>query len=195
MAYTDLATVKLAIGDVTAAKDTLINQSIAAAEKWIDDKCGRTFTKDTDPTVRVFRTAGNVACGPDGEALLVDDIADTAGLIVETGDGTTWTVAPASSYDTEPDNAIARKKPVVRLRMVDGTWSHARRVRVTARFGWPEVPGTVKEAAKIQAIRLYKRKDSPEGEAGPGEWGTTTFLNSDPDVRAMLNPYVKAGFG
>lgn len=64
-------------------------------------------------------------------------------------------------------------------------------VLVTAYFGWPEVPGTVKAATLIQASRFNKRRDAVFGVVGaPDGSGATRLLNRvDPDVELMLRPY------
>jgi hypothetical protein len=43
-------------------------------------------------------------------------------------------------------------------------------------------------------MRLYKRKDSPEGVLGTAEWGGPVRLSRvDPDVAALLTPFVIPG--
>lgn len=194
-AYVDLATVKLALGVTDTGRDTLIQNAIDAACALIDDQTGRTFGLDVSATAREYRVLGRVVCDRDGEALIVDDIGDEAGLLVEVGDGTTWTTLDAGTYDIEPDNAIAHNRPVTRLRYVYGWWTGYRKARITARWGWPATPAEIAQAAQIQAERLYRRKDSPEGVAGSSDWGLVRVPNVDPDVRALLAPFMLPGFG
>ncbi|MDX2921298.1 hypothetical protein PV370_25695, partial [Streptomyces sp. NE06-03C] len=68
-------------------------------------------------------------------------------------------------------------------------------VQVTARWGWPAVPDEIVQATLIQAARLYKRKDSPEGVTGSAEWGVVRLSRRDPDVWALIEHYVLPGFG
>ncbi|MFC8456442.1 hypothetical protein ACFUJ0_06100 [Streptomyces sp. NPDC057242] len=68
-------------------------------------------------------------------------------------------------------------------------------MRVGTRFGWPAVPDDITEAALIQAARLYRRKDSPEGVTGSAEWGVVRLSRRDPDVWNLIDPYVLPGFG
>lgn len=194
-AYTDLATVKLALGVTDVGRDTLIQNAIDAASALIDDETGRTFGLAGSATAREFRIRGRVVCDVDGEALIVDDIGDETGLIVEVGDGTTWTALDPTEYDTEPDNAIIQNRPVTRIRHVYGWWTGYRKARVTANWGWPAIPNEVTQAAQIQAARLYRRKDSPEGVAGSAEWGLIRVPSLDPDVRALIAPFMLPGFG
>jgi hypothetical protein len=67
------------------------------------------------------------------------------------------------------------------------------RVRVTAKWGWPAVPDTVVQATLIQASRLYRRKDSPEGVLGSAEWGTVRLGRVDPDVYALIQQLILPG--
>ena len=46
------------------------------------------------------------------------------------------------------------------------------------------------EATLLHAGRLYKRPGSPEGVAGSSEWGLVRIPHFDPDVKALLAPYV-----
>jgi hypothetical protein len=84
--------------------------------------------------------------------------------------------------------------PFTRLRPYeDGYWPVFRdrpTVRVTARFGWPEVPVAVREATILQASRLFTRLDSPLGVAGFGDMGAMRVSRFvDPDVEMLLQPY------
>ncbi|MFD6035251.1 phage gp6-like head-tail connector protein [Streptomyces griseoincarnatus] len=193
--YATLAALRRRVGAETAdtSRDDDLTSALAAATRGIDMATGRRFWLDDTPTARVYRTAGRVVCEPDGDLLLVDDIGDVAGLVVETGSGSTW--SPLTGYETQPDNALADGKPVTGL-LRSGSWGFGTaRVRVTARFGWPAIPDDIIEATLIQATRLYKRKDSPEGIIGSAEWGVRNLSRRDPDVWALIEPYILPGFG
>lgn len=198
--YGDLPTLRRRVGleasDTT--QDADLTSALAAASRSIDKTCGRRFWLDPTVTQRVYNPRGKVVCDEDGETLLVDDIGSATGLVVETGpaDGP-WTAV--TGYETTPDNALLDGKPVAGLLRPNGFWSWARgsttRVRVTARHGWPEVPPDITEAALLQATRLYKRKNSPEGILGSAEWGVVRLSRRDPDVWNLLEPFLLPGFG
>ncbi|MFG2899529.1 phage gp6-like head-tail connector protein [Streptomyces zaomyceticus] len=174
--------------------DTLLAAALAAASRGIDKATGRRFWLDPDPEVRTYRTARRVARQDDGELLLVDDIGDLTGLVVEAGSGGAFSTV--TGYETSPDNALADGRPVTGLLRVLGSWGPATtRVRITARFGWPTVPDDITEAALIQAARLYRRKDSPEGVTGSAEWGVVRLSRRDPDVWNLIEPFTLPGFG
>lgn len=196
--YGTLAALRKRVGAETGdtSRDDELTSALAAASRGIDKATGRRFWLDEAPVQRVFRPAGRVAYRDDGDLLLVDDIGDVTGLVVETGSGSTWMAL--TGYETQPDNALADGRPVTGL-LRRGSWGSGRsgttRVRVTARFGWPAVPDDITEAALIQATRLYKRKDSPEGIIGSAEWGVRNLSRRDPDVWALIEPYILPGFG
>jgi hypothetical protein len=194
--YGTLAALKSKLGIETddTTRDALLTSALASASRGIDKTCGRRFWLDPAAVQRTFRLPGRVVREDDGDLLLVDDIGSITGLVVETGSGASFTAV--TGYETSPDNALADGKPITGLLRVLGSWGTATtRVRVTARFGWPAVPDDITEAALIQASRLYKRKDSPEGIIGSAEWGVRNLSRRDPDVWALIEPYILPGFG
>jgi hypothetical protein len=189
--YVSLGLLKSSLGITDTDRDAILMQKLTAAARGIDSYCGKPlgFYLASSATARTYRTQGRIVCDLDGERLLVDEIGSTSGLVVETGTagGSTWTTV--TDYETAPDNALAAGRPIDGLRRLVSTWSNGdrlARVRVTARWGWPAVPGVVAEACLLQASRLYKRKDSPEGVAGTQEWGGIRVARIDPDVQALL---------
>jgi hypothetical protein len=202
--YADLETLKLALagrppGATTGTaigtdRDALLNLALAAASQAIDDFTGRRFDADATATARVYRTAGRVRRGRDGALLLIDDVSSLTGLQIEVGYSGSYSVA--TDFETAPDNALVRNRPITGLLRPASSWPTALgRVRVTAKWGWPSVPDVVEQACVLQAARLYRRKDSPEGVVGNAEWGTLRVSRVDPDVQALLAPFVIPGIG
>lgn len=196
--YGDLPTLRRRAG--LEASDTSMDADLqsarAAASGSINLTCGRRFWLDPDPVARIYRPSGRVVCEADGEVLLVDDIGSVTGMVVETGPaGGPWTAV--TGYETAPDNALLDGKPVMGLLLPNSTWSRGSttRVRVTTRFGWPAIPPDITEATYLQSLRLFKRKNSPEGVMGSAEWGVVRLSRRDPDVWALIEPYLLSGFG
>ena len=191
--YGNRATLKASLGieadDTT--RDARIDRALSASARSIDKTCGRRFWLDDEPVLRTYRTQDRIVCDDDGELLLVDDIGNVTGMVVETGSGSSFTAV--TNYETSPDNAFADGVAITGLRRVNGTWGTAR-VRVTTKFGWPAVPDDIVEASYIQASRLFKRADSPEGILGSAEWGVVRLSRRDPDVWALIEPYILPGF-
>lgn len=191
----DTLKTQLNIEPTDTTRDGLLTRALAAASRGIDRACGRgrRFYLDPAPVAREFNPHGRIVCRDDGELLLVDDIGSAAGLVVETGRAGSWT--PVTGYETSPDNALLDGQAITGLLLTSGSWGTALgRVRITAQFGWPAVPDDITEAALLQAARLYRRKDSPEGITGSAEWGVVRLSRRDPDVWNLIEPYIAPGF-
>ncbi|MFH8528112.1 phage gp6-like head-tail connector protein [Streptomyces tendae] len=174
-------------------RDALLSKALTAASRSIDRACGRRFYLDETATARTYNPTGKVVYDVFGARLLIDD-AGAAPTLVETGSGASFT--PFTGYETGPDNALARGRAITSLLSTSSSWGHGTgRVRVTAQWGWPAVPEEIEQATLIQASRLYKRKDSPEGVMGSSEWGVVRLSRRDPDVWALIEHFILPGFG
>ncbi|MFM9643138.1 phage gp6-like head-tail connector protein [Streptomyces turgidiscabies] len=193
--YTTAATLKLALNTSDTTRDSLLTAAIAAASRGIDKHCGRRFFLDAAVSVRTYNPEIRTVLYETGELLIVDDIGSATGLVVETGD-VGGTYSAITDYETWPENAIARGLPITGLLRYSGTWGHrgTSRVQVTAKWGWPAVPDEITQATILQALRLYKRKDSPEGVLGSAEWGAVRVGRVDPDVMTLIERFTLPGF-
>src|SRR6187431_872172 len=50
------------------------------------------------------------------------------------------------------------------------------------------VPANLQEATKMLASRLFRRRLSPEGVAGFGDFGAVRVIARDPDIEALITP-------
>ena len=68
---------------------------------------------------------------------------------------------------------------------------------ISAKFGYSDaVPPEVKRACMIQAIRIFKRRDSPFGVSGTNNFGQLQVIPTiDPDVKLMLAPFKRLAMG
>lgn len=191
--YATLAELKAQLGITDTVDDTALSRVLTATSRAVDEHCGREFSQDAAAVARVYRAV----CS---DQLSVDDISTATGLLVatdENDDGTyetSWTIS--TDFLLEPSNALADGRPAVRLVAVGAktfpTYGLRPAVQVTARYGWAAVPVQVTEATIIKAARLFRRKDTPEGVAGGGEFGVVRISNrEDPDVAALLAPFVR----
>lgn len=194
--YATLAMLKSALGITDSARDDALNQALASASRSIDRTCGQRFYLDSVTSQRIYNPARRIYSDASGDTFLVDPIGTITGLIVELGSGSSWTAV--TDYETHPDNAIVDGRPITGLLRTSSlwTWSYSSRtrLRVTAKWGWPATPDDIKTAALIQASRLFKRKDSPEGVMGSAEWGAIRLSRRDPDVWNLIEPFVLPGF-
>lgn len=190
--YITLPQLRAAFG-VPADRDEMLAVHLAAAARAVDAHTGRRpggFYLGP-LSVRVYEVGGRVVRTRGGEdKLLIDEIGSTTGLVVEVGDGTTWTVVAGTRVD--PANALADGHPITGIIGACG-WAGTQLARITARPGWPAVPDQIAQATLIQAMRLSKRKDSIDGVAGDGQFGVVRMSRVDPDVAALLAPYALPG--
>jgi hypothetical protein len=123
-----------------------------------------------------------------------DDFATTDGLIVETVNAQLF--SPITGYLPTPANAGANGRVWTAL-VIDPASSVVpdgaeNGLRVTAKFGWPAVPDTIKLATLIQASRLFARRHAPFGVAGNPEVGQLRLLERlDVDLAVSVRPYAR----
>lgn len=51
------------------------------------------------------------------------------------------------------------------------------------------VPAALREATLLLTSRLFRRRLSPEGVAGFGDFGAVRVTRLDPDIETMITPY------
>jgi hypothetical protein len=198
-AYTTLTAVKGSLGKITNDdRDEAILASIVAASRMIDSETGRwpgAYAPSAVATSRTFNRQGRVwEVDARSWAFRVDDIAADSGILVEGGTAASGIWTALASYGTGPDNAISYGQPVSYLTMAPSFFGGIDSIRVTAKWGWPETPAEIELATRLQAARLYRRKDSPQGVIAIPEFGGIRVSRFDPDVRALLAPFMIPGF-
>jgi hypothetical protein len=184
MGYCTLVDLRSTLRITDDLDDDVLERAINAATARIDGHCHRTFVQEATVTARLFHADSNV--------VVVDDISTAAGVVVELWNGSAYT--PTSDYLLEPLNAFAKGRPVTAVRNTKGWWYQLTAqpaLQVSARWGWPAVPVDVREACVILAGRMFKRGDSLLGVAGFGDLGAITVRSVDPDIRDLLNPYIR----
>lgn len=170
--------------------DDLYETLVEEASGAIDNYCRRNFVVPESATVRFFfPTSGH------DELYDIGDVASTADLVVaydSADDGTYSTVlVNGTDYFLCVDPVTNMVTNIVATGRPGFYASRYRRpsYKVTARFGWPAVPGPVHRACIILARRYFTRKDSAQGVLGFGDMGAVKLSTVDPDVQALLAPY------
>lgn len=180
------------------ADDTQIAQAIAAASRAVDRTAGpegwRQFGLVDTPEARYYTARWSRERGT--WTVQIDDLMTVTGLVVEFDSDADGTYADAvTDYRLLPVNAAAKGKPWTHLEVLsssDVTPDCAPdAVRVTARFGWTDVPDPVVQATMLQASRILARRNAPFGIAGSPESGSEMRLLAkvDPDVAVSLVDY------
>ena len=191
-AYATVPEIKSRLDVNDEVDDNALTNALLVASRGIEKMCGRQFNKATSATARVYR--------PDSARRVdVDDFHTTTGLIVATDDGddgtftTTWS---ANDYELTPLNGVVDGEPgwpYSKVRALNTRWfpcGTRATVRVTAQWGWAEVPAMVKEATLISAVEIFKLKDAPFGVGGYTDFGIMR-VRDNPFVARMLAAYVR----
>lgn len=191
-AYCTLSDLKtsLAIDDIQ--DDTSLEAAIMAASRMIDDYTDRFFYKDgtnASPVTRYFTPQDWWTCAID-DIISINEVATDDNF-----DQLYTTVWTTSDYMVEPINNPRRGWPYTRILAIGSYILPAnlpQTLRIRGVWGWSSIPNEVQMAAKLQASRLFVRRQSPFGVAGTPELGTIRLsYRLDPDVEVLLRPFRK----
>jgi hypothetical protein len=192
--YATLAEVKAALRLTDSVDDSLLERAIESASRRIDGYCGRWFYKTSATAVNIYPINEYLVAFP-------DDVSNTSITIkIDTNaDGTyATTLTQGVDYILEPTDAALRGYPYTHARMVGGQTFPLEvtpsfpTVQVTAQWGWNAVPSDVNQACVLLAMRQFARLNAALGVVGFADMAITVRA-VDPDVRDLLNQYVKFG--
>ena len=192
--YATLAEVKAALRLTDSVDDTLLERAVESASRRIDGYCGRWFYKTSATAVNIYPINEYLVAFP-------DDVSNTSITIkIDTNaDGTyATTLTQGVDYILEPTDAALRGYPYTHARMVGGQTFPLEvtpsfpTVQVTAQWGWNAVPSDVNQACVLLAMRQFARLNAALGVVGFADMAITVRA-VDPDVRDLLNQYVKFG--
>lgn len=182
----------LRIGDTD--DDVELALAISAASRAVDRATNRQFGLVDVPQQRYYTPLWN----QQGLCWFVDidDVMIVTGFEVFSDTGNDGSYAyQITNYDLTSRNALANDRPYTRLvpRNGVGLLNRPESLRVTARWGWLDVPATVEQATLLQASRFFSRRNAPFGVAGSPDAGSEMRLLAkvDPDVQVMLSKYVR----
>ena len=190
--YASLNDLKTALRIQDSVDDSLLEIALESASRLIDEYTMRNFYNAGTAT-RVFIPSDD-DCVPIDDAVSISSVAVST-LLNKTFDQT-WST---NDYQTEPLNGIADGLPgwpITRIRAI-GVYEfpydeddEVATVQITGVWGWSAVPTTVKQATIIQAMRIFKRLDSPLGVISSPDTGYFRISSRiDPDVAMLLNSY------
>lgn len=177
--------------------DVALGWALSSVSKKINKHCGRQFNLADGPSSRIFSPNED-----DMRYVDVDDFVLTDDFLLETdpsGNGSfevTWT--SGLDYELLPFNGIVEGEPgwpYSQIHAVAGVWFplvQYRRdgtVRVTAQWGWQDVPDEVHQATLMMAHQVFKSSDAPFGIAGFSSMGAAVKVRDNPLVCEMLEAY------
>lgn len=190
---------KATLGITVSTYDTDITTAISAASRGIDVACNRLHGFWADATATVERY---YSPPPGATVCPIDDLVTLGSVKTDTSGDATFatTLTQNTDFYLEPLNAAVEvpAHPYTLIRLAPGAYfpsSFIRSVKVTGKFGWPAVPDQVVRATTILATKLFKRQESPFGivTAGIDQATAMRILQSDPDVRFLIEPFVRLG--
>lgn len=190
--YCTLSDLKTSLAIEDIQDDTALEAAILTASRMIDDYTGRFFYRDGTTAAPVTRYYT-----PDSWYITnLDDFVSLNQIALDDDfDQTYTTILAASDYLIDPVNNARRGWPYNRITAIDRyifPYAYPQSVRVQAVWGWPSVPAEISMATKLQASRLFIRRQSPFGIAGTPEIGTVRLTSRlDPDVEALIRPFRK----
>lgn len=169
--------------------DQKLTDACASASREVEQFTGRQFNKADAASARMFAIDRR-------NKVSVDDFWTDDGLVVEQGDGRNWEPVDDSSFILAPYDAIVDGVPWPYYRLefigyglVRSTRQTPRFLRVTAKWGWPTVPATVKQAAFQIAAQTYRLADAPLGVTGNTQYGGVVRVQDLPVVATKLCRY------
>lgn len=190
-AYLDVDSLKATLRLTRETFDDAFVLAINAASRQIDNWYGDQFWSDTSPSPRVLQADTTYSVYPGVfstlEGALVETDEDGDGVFERQWAPAEWYVEPARQLNGRPFHRIVastwRRFPGAGRRGDRRGWLdwdtydygaanwwtyglQGPRVRVTAKWGWAQVPQEVSMACQILAVDHFKSKDLTNGVAG-----------------------------
>lgn len=192
--YASLNDLKIALRIQDGVDDSLLEIALESASRLVDEYTMRSFYN--------AGTATRLFVPSDDDCVAIDDAISISSIAVSTLLNKTYDqVWTTDDYQLEPLNNVVDGLsgwPYTRVRAV-GVWEfpydsddEVATVQITGVWGWSAVPTAVKQATIIQAMRIFKRLDSPLGVISSPDTGYFRVSSRiDPDVAMLLNSYRK----
>jgi len=190
-AYASCEEYRARVDHIDATDDDRLLSQLMAVSRYLDQRLRRFFSRDAAVVVRTLDGNGQ-------RRLYVPDIATATGLIVKVDldgdfdfDAADETLIRDTHFWVGPANADKGPEvwPFENLEIIPGNgrlwrWpERARAVQVTASFGWPAVPGAIREAT-ISVTRQLR--DMLEAGATLTLQSIETAVNVSPNMSALL---------
>jgi len=190
--YCTLAELKDSLQIEDSTDNASLEAAIMSASRMIDNYTQRFFYKDGTVAAPVTR----YYTPQDAYDLNIDDIVSVTSVATDNDLEFLYTTVWATSdFVVEPINNPRKGWPFTRMIAVGAyVWPFniSQSVKIVGVWGWSSVPQEIQLAAKIQASRLFIRRQSPFGIAGTPELGTVRLSSRlDPDVETLLRPFRK----
>jgi hypothetical protein len=152
--------------------DAVIERLVESASRYIDDATNRRFYVNSVDETRYYQSNNYIRC-------FVDDLVSVTTLSVDVDmDRVYETSFTTADYDLCPDNATILGEPYTYIQAVplriNGRYfpKHPKGVKIVGKFGYPAVPGQIKEACIQIVTNLYQAR------RGVGAEGVATITGA-----------------
>lgn len=195
MSYATLAELKawMTIPSADTGDDADLQRALDAADRWIDQVCGRKFSVDAQDVTKLLYPNAR------GRVDVVDLVSVTSIKTDSRGDRSYATTLATTDYILLPSqnpDGETRYQEITIWPTASKSFGQGRLVQVVGKFGYvvgAAAPKDIVQAELIQASRLWKRTETPLGVLGATDLGTFQRISAaDPDVMALLAPYVRS---
>lgn len=197
--YCAVSDVKAGTNITDTSLDTEISGIIDDVSRAIDDKTGSRFYQDASDVTRQFLPENS------GRCIIYPGLSSFTSLSTALNPTDFWT--QGTDFYFEPANAPADGAPWTMIRTiarpflftkadVPAGWATLNGlINVTGKWGWTSCPGPVHRACILQARRIFTRRNTPLGfESGSLDVPGMRVPRLDPDVEALLEPYILTWF-
>lgn len=206
---------RLSIGTTDPAHDQSLTDRINAASRAIDTICQRHFYQVTE--TRYFTAVETrypmaletrYFSALEQWEIMIDDLVSLTEFATDNDGSRAWATAWAgdgvttiTDFELEPKvkkiGGIPYPYRFVRI-APKGTKrfpSYPNGIKITGAWGWDSIPDTIVDACLLLAARLYRRAESPLGSVVVADFPALRIPQADPDVMALLAPYIEATLG
>ena len=195
-AYATAVEYRGTIGKTDQGDDDHILNDLTAVSRYIEGKLGRFFNQDAEDVARVYVPPASVS------AIWIDDLsaAPTTVKLDTDGDNTFSATLESTDYDLLPLNAAKgpEPRPYTRIGMTAwgdyGCFVRGQRVEITGKWGWPAVPGAIKQAT-IHLTAIL-RLESPRATRRIPELGEAIEASPDAQhiIRQLTDQYLRVRY-
>jgi len=159
-----------------SVRDSELADAAAAASRDINKVTGRDFNKADSPSPRIFIPKASTL-------VITDDFFTTTGLQIEVllNNEVQGNALAANEYELFPLNGTVDGLPApytgfrIPYPNYRYLWGY-NRIRVTAQWGWEEIPADIIQATKIRAAELFQLSKAPLGVISVGS-GSANYTN------------------
>lgn len=196
--YCTVTDVKAGTNITDTSLDTEISAIIDDISRAIDDKTASRFYQDDSDVEREFLPENSGRCD-------IFPLSSFTSLTTKLDPTSSWT--QDLDFYLEPTNAPADGAPWTAIRTIARPFLFTKadvpagwaaldgRIVVTGKWGWATTPGPVHRACVLMCRRIFARRFTPLGyEIGGIDTGVARVGRLDPDVEAMLQPYMLTWF-